>query len=156
MDLVKEEGFWEIDEEDKKLDFEVYPHMVEQLIWKIKEAQEKTPKRIAAREDFDELIQRIQKLAKVWLIPGHFKVEGSSNLEILFRKRSKLEKDTNKIISLTKWKEKKETTFQLDFKVKFLEWLKLQDLKIKVCWPTYIFSFTTYALPRELALIFQF
>ena len=102
MDLVKEEGFWEIDEEDKKLDFEVYPHMVEQLIWKIKEAQEKTPKRIAAREDFDELIQRIQKLAKVWLIPGHFKVEGSSNLEILFRKRSKLEKDTNKIISLIK------------------------------------------------------
>ena len=35
------------------------------LIWKIKEAQEKTPKRIAAREDFDELIQKIQKLAKV-------------------------------------------------------------------------------------------
>ena len=57
--------FWEIDEEDKKLDFEVYPRLVEQLIWKIKEAQEKTPKRIAAREDFDELIQRIQKLAKV-------------------------------------------------------------------------------------------
>ena len=65
MDLVKEEGFWDIDEEDKKLDFEVYPHMVEQLICKIKEAQEKTPKRIAAREDFDELIERIQKLAKV-------------------------------------------------------------------------------------------
>ena len=31
MDLVKEEGFWEIDEEDKKLDFEVYPRMVADL-----------------------------------------------------------------------------------------------------------------------------
>ena len=70
MDLVKEEGFWDIDEEDKKLDFEVYPHMVEQLIWKIKEARERTPKRIAAREDFNELIQRIQKLAKVRLKSG--------------------------------------------------------------------------------------
>ena len=36
--------------------FEVYPHMVEQLICKMKEAQEKTPKRIAARKDFDEMI----------------------------------------------------------------------------------------------------
>ena len=70
MDLVKEEGFWDIDEEDKKLDFEVYPHMVEQLIWKIKEARERTPKRIAAREDFNELIQRIQKLAKVRVRSG--------------------------------------------------------------------------------------
>ena len=42
MDLVKEESFWEIDEENKKFDFEVYPHMVEQLVCKIKEAQEKS------------------------------------------------------------------------------------------------------------------
>ena len=63
MDLVKEESFWEIDEENKKFDFEVYPHMVEQIVCKIKEAQEKS--HFAARDDFDELIERIQKLAKV-------------------------------------------------------------------------------------------
>ena len=49
-------------EERKKLDFEVYPHMVEQLVGKIKEQQEKTP---WAKEDFDELISCLKKLAKV-------------------------------------------------------------------------------------------
>ena len=37
MDLVKEESFWDIDEENKKFDFEVYPHMVEQIVCKIKD-----------------------------------------------------------------------------------------------------------------------
>ena len=49
-------------EERKKLDYEVYPHMVEQLICKVKEQQDKTP---WAREDFDELIACLKKLAKV-------------------------------------------------------------------------------------------
>ena len=49
-------------EDRKKLDYEVYPHMVEQLIEKIKEQQETKP---WAREDFDELISLLKKLAKV-------------------------------------------------------------------------------------------
>ena len=52
-------------EDRKKLDYEVYPHMVEQLVGKIKEQQETAP---WAREDFDELISCLKKLAKV----GHF------------------------------------------------------------------------------------
>ena len=49
-------------EDRKKLDYEVYPHMVEQLVGKIKEQQETAP---WAREDFDELISCLKKLAKV-------------------------------------------------------------------------------------------
>ena len=60
--MVKEASSFEMPENRKKLDYEVYPHMVEQLIEKIKEQQEITP---WAREDFDELISGLKKLAKV-------------------------------------------------------------------------------------------
>ena len=60
--MVKEASSFEMPEDRKKLDYEVYPHMVEQLVGKIKEQQETAP---WAREDFDELISCLKKLAKV-------------------------------------------------------------------------------------------
>ena len=60
--MVKVNSNCEMPEESKKLDFEVYPHMVEQLIEKIKEQRESKP---LERERFDKIISRLRKLAKV-------------------------------------------------------------------------------------------
>ena len=60
--MVKVNGSCEMSDERKKLDYEVYPHMVEQLIEKIKEQRERKPE---ARERFDKIIARLKKLAKV-------------------------------------------------------------------------------------------
>ena len=62
--MVKVNGSCEMSDERKKLDYEVYPHMVEQLIEKIKEQRERKPE---ARERFDKIIARLKKLAKVSL-----------------------------------------------------------------------------------------
>ena len=60
--MVKVNGSCEMSDERKKLDYEVYPHMVEQLIEKIKEQRERKPE---AKERFDKIIARLKKLAKV-------------------------------------------------------------------------------------------
>jgi len=59
--MVKVDGSYEMSDERKKLDYEVYPHMVEQLIEKIKEQRERKPE---AKERFDKIIARLKKLAK--------------------------------------------------------------------------------------------
>ena len=78
MDLVKEEGFWEIDEEDKKLDFEVYPHMVEQLIWKIKEAQKKLQNELLLVKILMSSYKEFRNLPRY--DSYHFKVHGSARI----------------------------------------------------------------------------
>jgi len=64
--MVKVDGSYEMSDERKKLDYEVYPHMVEQLIEKIKEQRERKPE---AKERFDKIIARLKKLAKVSHLP---------------------------------------------------------------------------------------
>ena len=64
--MVKVVGSCEMSDERKKLDYEVYPHMVEQLIEKIKEQRERKPE---AKERFDKIIARLKKLAKVSRLP---------------------------------------------------------------------------------------
>ena len=66
LDMVKVDGSYEMSDERKKLDFEVYPHMVEQLIEKIKEQRGRKPE---AKERFDKIIARLKKLAKVSRLP---------------------------------------------------------------------------------------
>ena len=60
--LTSFNGSCEMSDERKKLDYEVYPHMVEQLIEKIKEQRERKPE---GKERFDKIIARLKKLAKV-------------------------------------------------------------------------------------------
>ena len=79
--MVKEASSFEMPEDRKKLGYEVYPHMVEQLVGKIKEQQETAP---WAREDFDELISCLKKLAKVGQFTSHVRWCPSTETQRLF------------------------------------------------------------------------
>ena len=116
-------------EDRKKLDYEVYPHMVEQLVGKIKEQQETAP---WAREDFDELISCLKKLAKVGHFTSHVRWCPSMEAWRFFRRHSRHEKDMNKIILSIKSLLKRGLIFQMECKVKLKACQKLHEQKIEV------------------------